>query len=159
MQVRALRGSLISRCFKLCLWASIILTKLRETFRSSGIFIFFSSLKYCAVREILFFKKSFMGPAKITSPPSSPALGPKSTRYSADLMISGSCSTTSTVFPMPFKDLRISIRRRLSRAWSPMLGSSRTKRVPTREALNAAARLILWASPPLRVKVIRSRLM
>src|SRR5690606_24960477 len=39
-------------------------------------------------------------PSKQTEPPAAPAPGPRSTTWSAIAMTSGSCSTTSTVFPL-----------------------------------------------------------
>ncbi len=153
------RGIFTSRCLRLCFCASLISIKSAEILRVSGIFIFFSLLKYWAVRDWWLVRNLSKGPSNMTFPPASPARGPRSIVYSADFMISGSCSTTMTVFPISFRDLRISTRRRLSRAWRPILGSSKTNSVPTRDALKAAARLILCASPPLKVKVIRSRVM
>ncbi|GBU25958.1 hypothetical protein R83H12_02627 [Fibrobacteria bacterium R8-3-H12] len=45
------------------------------------------------------FESSFGFPVATTSPPNSPAFGPKSTMWSIDFMNSKSCSTTTIVFP------------------------------------------------------------
>ena len=76
---------------------------------------------------------------------------------SAARMIPASCSTTSRVLPASRRRCRIPITRPMSRAWSPMLGSSRTNRVLTSEVPSAVVRLMRWTSPPLSVRDWRSR--
>ena len=61
--------------------------------RFSGTGIFFSFLRYCAVRVSLAAISSG-GPDAITFPPCLPAKGPRSMIWSAERIISLSCSTT-----------------------------------------------------------------
>ena len=63
---------------------------------------------------------------KRTSPPSSPALGPKSNRTSAFRRVSSSCSTTTTVFPPSLNVFNEFRSFSLSLLAKPILGSSRT---------------------------------
>ena len=64
-------------------------------------------------------------PSATTSPPCSPAPGPMSTMWSAERMVSSSCSTTITVLPRSRRRSRVSMSLRLSRWCRPMDGSSR----------------------------------
>ena len=76
---------------------------------------------------------------------------------SAALIISSSCSTTSTEFPRSLNSFRTLIRRLVSRGWSPMLGSSRMYIEPTRLLPREVERFILWDSPPDNDAESRSR--
>ncbi len=62
--------------------------------------------------------------------PCSPAPGPMSTIQSAVRMVSSSCSTTMRVLPRFLSLISVSMSRRLSRWWRPMLGSSSTYSTP-----------------------------
>ena len=64
-------------------------------------------------------------PSNTTLPPSRPASGPMSIRWSAERMMSSSCSTTTTVFPSACRSFSTLISLKVSRLCSPMLGSSR----------------------------------
>jgi hypothetical protein len=59
-------------------------------------------------------------------PPSSPAPGPRSSRWSAARMTSGSCSTTRMVLPRSRRSSRMRMSLAVSRVCRPMEGSSRT---------------------------------
>ena len=66
-------------------------------------------------------------PCATISPPCTPAPGPMSMTWSAERMASRSCSTTMTVLPRSRTNrICASMRRALSRACSPTLGSSST---------------------------------
>ena len=65
-------------------------------------------------------------PSNITWPPSVPALGPRSTTWSAIAIASGLCSTTSTVLPLSRSCSSSSFIRSMSCGWSPIVGSSKT---------------------------------
>ena len=95
-------------------------------------------------------------PEKTTRPPCSPAPRPRSTMWSATLIMSASCSTTRTVLPWSRSRRRISIKRRLSRECRPIDGSSSTYSVPTSAAPSEVARLMRCASPPDSVDDRRS---
>ena len=110
--------------------------------------------KYWPVSEPL---TRAVGPKYITSPPFSPARGPRSSRKSLSRMISGSCSTTTTVLDRLRSPFKMRISRWLSRGCNPILGSSRTYRVLTREDPRAEARATRWTSPPDKVRDWRSR--
>ena len=69
-------------------------------------------------------------PENINCPPSTPAPGPRSIRWSAAFIISPSCSTTTTVAPASRMSHRICSSRCVSRGCSPEVGSSRTKQAP-----------------------------
>ena len=96
-------------------------------------------------------------PSYTTSPPNSPAPGPRSMMWSAPAMMVGSCSTTITVLPAFFSRRRTASSRSLSRACSPTVGSSITYIVSVSELPSAAARLMRCDSPPESVRVWRSR--
>jgi hypothetical protein len=59
-------------------------------------------------------------------PPSSPAPGPRSSRWSAERMTSGSCSTTRMVLPRSRRECRMRMSLAVSRGCRPMEGSSNT---------------------------------
>ena len=95
----------------------------------SRFFVFFSicnfPFKYLEVNEsdlIMFLKL----PCTTIWPPLVPAYGPISIIWSADLMISSSCSTTKTVLPKSFNFLIILISCFVSCECRPILGSSST---------------------------------
>jgi hypothetical protein len=69
-----------------------------------------------------------------------------------------SCSTTSSVLPLSRRFCITRMRRPTSRGCRPMLGSSRTKRVFTSDAPRQVVRFTRSTSPPLSVRVGRSRL-
>ena len=69
--------------------------------------------------------RSASDPSATTRPPCAPAPGPRSTRWSAARMTSGSCSMTSTVLPRSRRRRRMPTRPSVSRGWSPAVGSSR----------------------------------
>ena len=76
--------------------------------------------------------------------------------WSATLIMSASCSTTSTVLPWSRSCRRMAISRRLSRECRPMDGSSSTYSVPTSAEPSEVARLMRCASPPDSVDDRRS---
>ena len=88
--------------------------------------IFFFPERYMPVSECLFLTISSYVPANITSPPWIPARGHMSIIYPLSCIISSSCSTTITLFPMFASRLRFLISISLSRGWSQIDGSSRT---------------------------------
>ena len=116
-----------------------------------------SPLRYCRVSERAssFFVYLGYTPWKTTSPPFAPALGPRSMRQSAALIISGSCSTTTTVLPMSLRRLSTAISLSVSLGCRPMDGSSRIYMEPTSELPSAVTRLTLWLSPPDSVFIAR----
>ena len=65
-------------------------------------------------------------PSNTTSPPSVPAPGPRSTTWSAIAIVSGLCSTTSTVLPLSRSCSSRSFIRWMSCGCSPIVGSSKT---------------------------------
>ena len=65
-------------------------------------------------------------PSKQTVPPSVPAPGPRSTAWSAIAMVSGLCSTTSTVLPLSRSCSSRSFIRSMSWGCRPIVGSSKT---------------------------------
>ena len=65
-------------------------------------------------------------PSKTTSPPAAPAPGPRSTTWSAIAIVSGLCSTTSTVLPLSRSWSSRSFMRSMSCGCRPMVGSSKT---------------------------------
>ena len=65
-------------------------------------------------------------PSKQTLPPSVPAPGPRSTTWSAIAIVSGLCSTTSTVLPLSRSCRSRSFIRSMSWGCSPIVGSSKT---------------------------------
>ena len=65
-------------------------------------------------------------PSKTTSPPAVPAPGPRSTTWSAIAIVSGLCSTTSTVLPLSRSCSSRSFIRWMSCGCSPIVGSSKT---------------------------------
>ena len=65
-------------------------------------------------------------PSKTTSPPAEPAPGPRSTTWSAIAIVSGLCSTTSTVLPLSRSGSSRSFIRWMSCGCRPIVGSSKT---------------------------------
>jgi Zn-finger nucleic acid-binding protein len=65
-------------------------------------------------------------PSKQTAPPAVPAPGPRSTTWSAIVIVCGLCSTTSTVLPLSRSRSSSSFIRRTSWGCRPMVGSSKT---------------------------------
>ena len=65
-------------------------------------------------------------PSKQTVPPAVPAPGPRSTAWSAIAIVSGLCSTTSTVLPLSRSRSSRSFIRAMSCGCSPTVGSSKT---------------------------------
>ena len=96
-------------------------------------------------------------PWATTWPPCSPAPGPISTIWSAESMVSSSCSTTMRVLPRSRIPFRVASSRALSRWCRPMLGSSRIYSTPTSPEPIWVAKRIRWASPPDRVPAERDR--
>ena len=82
------------------------------------------------------------------SPPYFPALGPMSITWSARSIMSLSCSTTITEFPVSRRATRELISFSLSRWCNPILGSSRMYKTPTSCEPIWVASLIRCASPP-----------
>ena len=65
-------------------------------------------------------------PSKQTVPPPVPAPGPRSTTWSAIAIVSGLCSTTSTVLPLSRSCSSRSFIRSMSWGCRPIVGSSKT---------------------------------
>ncbi len=65
-------------------------------------------------------------PSKQMVPPAEPAPGPRSTTWSAIAIVSGLCSTTSTVLPLSRSCSSRSFIRWMSCGCSPIVGSSKT---------------------------------
>ena len=65
-------------------------------------------------------------PSKQTVPPPDPAPGPRSTTWSAIAIVSGLCSTTSTVLPLSRSWSSSWFIRSMSWGCSPIVGSSKT---------------------------------
>ena len=65
-------------------------------------------------------------PSKQTVPPAAPAPGPRSTTWSAIAIVSGLCSTTSTVLPLSRSRSSRSFIRWMSWGCRPVVGSSKT---------------------------------
>ena len=65
-------------------------------------------------------------PSKQIVPPAVPAPGPRSTTWSAIAIVSGSCSTTSTVLPLSRSRSSRSFIRWTSCGCRPIVGSSKT---------------------------------
>ena len=95
-------------------------------------------------------------PAEITRPPRRPAPGPKSTTWSADSIVSASCSTTMTLLPRSRRRRSVAMRRRLSRWCRPIDGSSSTYMTPESSEPSCDASRIRCASPPDSVAAARS---
>ena len=106
-----------------------------------GIMIFSRLFRYLDVKPSEF-KTFFNVPCATIFPPFDPASGPISIIWSADLIISSSCSTTSTVFPKFLNSLSTSISFSVSFECRPILGSSNTYKELTNELPNDVARLI-----------------
>ena len=93
--------------------------------RTSGTGILIRPLKYAPVTDSSVFMISSGVPCATTSPPCSPAPGPISTIWSAASIVSSSCSTTRSEFPISARFFRLLINLSLSRWWRPILGSSK----------------------------------
>ena len=122
-----------------------------------GTWISNSLVKNLDVRDFCF-KKLDSLPWATTLPPLIPGPGPISIILSADSIISLSCSTTITVFPKSLNSFRESISLLLSLWCSPILGSSSIYNTPTNFVPIWVANLILWASPPDKVRKGLSKL-
>ncbi|CAB4546293.1 unannotated protein [freshwater metagenome] len=94
--------------------------------RCEGISIDLRPDRYAPVIDSSDAMSSSYEPETTTLPPCSPAPGPISTTQSAVRIVSSSCSTTINVFPKLRSLVKVSISRRLSLWWRPILGSSRT---------------------------------
>ena len=151
------KGKRKSTAFKLCpvapqrLSHSAGLLSLRV-----GTAIRFAPERYCPVSERGLCMISSGVPMAITSPPSSPAPGPRSTTKSALRIASSSCSTTINVLPKSRNSLRLSRSLSLSRWCSPILGSSSTYITPVKPDPICPASRVRCASPPDRESVRRS---
>jgi len=66
----------------------------------AGTAIFLFPERYIPVTDFFSLIISFFVPDATTSPPNSPAPGPRSTMWSAERIVCLSCSTTITVFPI-----------------------------------------------------------
>ena len=115
-----------------------------------------SPRSHCAVSDRRERISAFGVPRNTISPPRSPGPGPMSTIRSAASITCGSCSTTRRVFPAALSLCSTETMRAMSRACSPMLGSSSTNSVFTSEVPSAVVRLMRWTSPPLSVRDCRS---
>ena len=104
--------------------------------------------KYLAVKLLGLLYNCSSGPEKTISPPSLPALGPRSTIQSQALIISPSCSTTMMVLPSSLSFFNISINLCVSRGCSPTVGSSSTYKVSVIVEPSALLKYTLCISPP-----------
>ncbi len=96
-------------------------------------------------------------PSKQTVPPAVPAPGPRSTTWSAIAIVSGLCSTTSTVLPLSRSRCSRPFMRWMSCGCRPVVGSSKTYVVSVREDPRWRIILTRCASPPESVPAGRSR--
>ena len=87
-------------------------------------------------------------PSKTTWPPAVPAPGPRSTAWSAIAIVSGLCSTTSTVLPLSRSCSSRSFIRWMSCGCRPIVGSSKTYVMSVREEPRWRIILVRCASPP-----------
>ena len=126
MHVMTPRGTVTSTPLRLLALAPLTVTAPRAARRAAGTGIDLRPSRYSAVMERRLPRTPASGPSATTSPPWSPAPGPRSMMWSDARMVSSSCSTTRTVLPRSLRRLRVPMSRRLSRWWSPMLGSSST---------------------------------
>ncbi len=95
-------------------------------------------------------------PSKQTVPPALPAPGPRSTMWSAIAIVSGLCSTTSTVLPLSRSRRSRPFMRWMSWGCRPAVGSSKTYVVSVSEEPRWRIILTRWASPPDSVPAGRS---
>ncbi len=116
----------------------------------------FAPLRYWPVSELRCARISRGVPKKTTSPPRSPAPGPRSRMRSASSMICGSCSTTTSELPASRRRFMTPMTRCMSRGCSPIEGSSSTNSVLTSEVPSAVVRLMRCTSPPESVRDWRS---
>ena len=148
--VRTPRGNLTSTSFRLCSMAPSTVIEYTGV-RFSRTYLDLCPDRYCRVSDLSICSWLICGPSrpsKTICPPFTPAFGPISMSRSAALMISSSCSTTTTVFPMSRSFLSTDMSLSVSRGCRPMLGSSSIYIDPTRELPRAVTRFILWLSPP-----------
>ena len=80
----------------------------------------------CRPVTVLLLRSASKVPSKTTSPPALPAPGPRSTTWSAIAIVSGLCSTTSTVLPLSRSWSSSWFIRSMSCGCSPIVGSSKT---------------------------------
>ena len=147
-----LKGNLMSKFFRLFFLIPETVKNFVDEFTSlKSLHISFFPSRYCIVSEFLAFLILDKLPEKTILPPLIPASGPTSTILSADRIVSSSCSTTKTVFPLFFKSFKESINLELSLGCNPIVGSSRTYVTPVKFAPSCEANLILCASPPDKV--------
>ena len=78
-------------------------------------------------------------------------------RLSAARITLSSCSTTNNVFPLSRSCRSTPMRRPVSRGCNPTLGSSSTNKVFTKEAPKHVVKVTRMTSPPLRLRVDRSK--
>ena len=83
-------------------------------FRSAGTGICSFPLRYCPVMDSSTWQISSAVPCAITFPPREPAPGPISMIWSAAHIVSSSCSTTNSVFPISFRFFSVFISLSLS---------------------------------------------
>ena len=95
-------------------------------------------------------------PSKQTVPPPVPAPGPRSTTWSAIAMVSGLCSTTSTVLPLSRSCSSRWFIRSMSCGCRPIVGSSKTYVTSVSDEPRWRIILVRCASPPDRVPAGRS---
>ncbi len=95
-------------------------------------------------------------PVATTFPPCSPAPGPMSIMWSADLIMASSCSTTITVLPISLRSDKVVISMWSSCGCNPIVGSSHTYRTPVNPEPICVANRTRWASPPDKVLAVRS---
>ena len=124
--------------------------------RDPGKGIIFVPLKYCPVRDLGLSMISDMVPVATTFPPCSPAPGPMSIIWSADLIMASSCSTTITVLPISLRSDKVVINIWSSCGCNPMVGSSQTYKTPVKPDPICVAKRTLCASPPDKVRAVRS---
>jgi len=120
------RGKSTSMSFRLFSEALRILMKSLGFLLFFGISIFSFPDRYLPVREHCWLIIWSTLPTATIFPPCSPAPGPMSTIKSLFLIVSSSCSTTTTVLPESRIDLSVSSSLSLSLGWRPIEGSSRT---------------------------------
>ena len=148
-QVNVPKGIFKSTFFRLFVFAPVNSKNFPFPLRRiDGTAIYFSPVKYCAVKLFLFFSTSATVPAATTFPPLEPAPGPISTKKSAARMASSSCSTTITVLPISRKRVSVANSLSLSLWCNPMDGSSKTYITPVKPEPICEAKRIRCASPP-----------
>ena len=120
-------GTSTSTSLRLCSDAPLMRIRWLVGFRRiDGTGMASSSRRYFAVSERGSCSSAWNVPENTTRPPCSPAPSPMSTTVSATLIMSASCSTTSTVLPWSRSLRRMVMSRSLSRECRPIDGSSST---------------------------------